>query len=259
MSDARPQLLTLLSQLSFRLGQFKLSSGGASDYYIDCRTTTLHAEARASPATSFSTKSNSRNWHPQAIGGLTMGADPIVVSVAMLSAQRSRLVAPNAPLPSNSSTASWSARPKRLTAPDSASKGSAKKVRASSSSMMSAPPGPPPSRPSRPPPSSVFRWWASCAWSSGWNPTAAPRWKRPPAAFPSSPSSPPTKCVPSTCAASSGRYGCPTSATVSRCGSFAFLCHSNEAAGRIASAAAPVYDGSHRPHSVRLAPRSPTQ
>ena len=44
MSDARQQLLTLLSQQSFRLGQFKLSSGGTSDYYIDCRTTTLHAE-----------------------------------------------------------------------------------------------------------------------------------------------------------------------------------------------------------------------
>ncbi len=44
MSDARQQLLTLLSQQSFRLGKFKLSSGGTSDYYIDCRTTTLHAE-----------------------------------------------------------------------------------------------------------------------------------------------------------------------------------------------------------------------
>ena len=44
MPDARQQLLTLLSQQSFRLGQFKLSSGGTSDYYIDCRATTLHAE-----------------------------------------------------------------------------------------------------------------------------------------------------------------------------------------------------------------------
>ena len=38
------QLLSLLAQSSFRLGQFKLSSGGTSDYYIDCRITTLHAE-----------------------------------------------------------------------------------------------------------------------------------------------------------------------------------------------------------------------
>ena len=38
------QLLSILARISFKLGQFKLSSGGTSDYYIDCRTTTLHAE-----------------------------------------------------------------------------------------------------------------------------------------------------------------------------------------------------------------------
>ena len=37
-------MLSLLARKSFRLGQFKLSSGGTSDYYIDCRTTTLDAE-----------------------------------------------------------------------------------------------------------------------------------------------------------------------------------------------------------------------
>ena len=40
----REQLLRLLAAQSFRLGEFKLSSGGTSDYYIDCRTTTLHAD-----------------------------------------------------------------------------------------------------------------------------------------------------------------------------------------------------------------------
>ena len=41
--NSREQLLTLLAENSFRLGQFKLSSGGTSDYYIDCRLTTLDA------------------------------------------------------------------------------------------------------------------------------------------------------------------------------------------------------------------------
>ena len=41
--SSREQLLTLLAEKSFRLGQFKLSSGGTSDYYIDCRLTTLDA------------------------------------------------------------------------------------------------------------------------------------------------------------------------------------------------------------------------
>jgi orotate phosphoribosyltransferase len=86
MPDARQQLLTLLSQQSFRLGQFKLSSGGTSDYYIDCRTTTLHAEGARLTGRVFLDEIKRRKWRPQAIGGLTMGADPIVVAVAMLSA-----------------------------------------------------------------------------------------------------------------------------------------------------------------------------
>ena len=44
MASAREQLLQMLAEKSFRLGNFKLSSGGTSDYYIDCRLTTLDAE-----------------------------------------------------------------------------------------------------------------------------------------------------------------------------------------------------------------------
>jgi len=91
MSDARRQLLTLLSQHSFRLGQFKLSSGGTSDYYVDCRTTTLRAEGALLTGRVFFDEIERRDWRPQAIGGLTMGADPIVVAVALLSAQQANL------------------------------------------------------------------------------------------------------------------------------------------------------------------------
>ncbi len=88
MSDARLQLLALLSQQSFRLGQFTLSSGATSDYYVDCRSTTLHADGARLTARVFLDEIHRLNWRPQAIGGLTMGADPIVVSVAMLTAQQ---------------------------------------------------------------------------------------------------------------------------------------------------------------------------
>jgi orotate phosphoribosyltransferase len=91
MSEARQQLLTLLSQKSFRLGQFKLSGGGSSDYSVDCRATTLHAEGARLTARVFLDEIERCKWRPQAIGGLTMGADPIVVSVAMLSAQEAHL------------------------------------------------------------------------------------------------------------------------------------------------------------------------
>src|SRR5881227_3027774 len=88
MTSARQELLSLLATKSFRLGDFKLSSGGTSDYYIDCRTTTLDAEGARLTARVFLDEIMERGWRPQAIGGLTMGADPIVVGVAMLSAQQ---------------------------------------------------------------------------------------------------------------------------------------------------------------------------
>ena len=86
----RQELLTLLARKSFRLGDFKLSSGGTSDYYIDCRTTTLDAEGARLTGRVFLDEVFRHGWEPQAIGGLTMGADPIVVAVAMLSAQQTR-------------------------------------------------------------------------------------------------------------------------------------------------------------------------
>jgi len=88
MSTPREQLLQILAEKSFKLGEFKLSSGGTSDYYIDCRTTTLDAEGARLTARVFLDEVMERGWRPQAIGGMTMGADPIVVGVAMLSAQQ---------------------------------------------------------------------------------------------------------------------------------------------------------------------------
>jgi len=85
MSSAREELVRLLAEKSFRLGQFKLSSGGTSDYYIDCRTTTLHARGAKLTGQVFLEEMQQRNWNPEAIGGLTMGADPIVVAVAVVS------------------------------------------------------------------------------------------------------------------------------------------------------------------------------
>lgn len=87
MSSARQQLLALLADKSFRLGQFKLSSGGSSDYYIDCRVTTLDARGAQLTGEVFLEEILARNWKPQAIGGLTMGADPIVVAVAVRSGE----------------------------------------------------------------------------------------------------------------------------------------------------------------------------
>jgi orotate phosphoribosyltransferase len=82
------QLLAVLARLSFRLGQFKLSSGGTSDYYIDCRTTTLHAEGGRLTGHAILDLLEANGIEAEAVGGLTMGADPIVSNVATASAWR---------------------------------------------------------------------------------------------------------------------------------------------------------------------------
>jgi orotate phosphoribosyltransferase len=87
MASPRQRLLELLAEKSFRLGEFKLSSGATSDYYIDCRTTTLDAEGARLTARVILDEIHARGWRPQAMGGLTLGADPIVASVAVLSAE----------------------------------------------------------------------------------------------------------------------------------------------------------------------------
>jgi orotate phosphoribosyltransferase len=84
-TDSRAALLSLLARKSFRLGEFKLSSGGTSDYYIDCRATTLDAKGSRLTGEVFLAEIRKREWKPQAIGGLTMGADPIVTAVSVVS------------------------------------------------------------------------------------------------------------------------------------------------------------------------------
>jgi orotate phosphoribosyltransferase len=87
MHSARQKLLSTLAHRSFRLGEFKLSSGGTSDYYIDCRTTTLDAKGSRLTGEVFLEEIQQHGWRPEAIGGLTMGADPIVVAVAVVSGE----------------------------------------------------------------------------------------------------------------------------------------------------------------------------
>jgi len=88
MPVVKQELLSIVAEKSFRLGEFKLSAGGTSDYYVDCRATTLDAEGARLTSRVFLDEIYRHGWTPEAIGGLTMGADPIVACVAMLSAQQ---------------------------------------------------------------------------------------------------------------------------------------------------------------------------
>ena len=92
MGSPREQLLSMLAEKSFRLGQFTLSSGGTSDYYIDCRLTTLDGRGALLTGETILGEIQRQGWTVDAIGGLTMGADPIVVATSVISAQQGKPV-----------------------------------------------------------------------------------------------------------------------------------------------------------------------
>ncbi len=66
-------------------GQVTLSSGKTSDYYMDCRLTTLDPEGSVLVAHAILELLAAQSIRAQAIGGMSIGADPIVAAVAALS------------------------------------------------------------------------------------------------------------------------------------------------------------------------------
>jgi orotate phosphoribosyltransferase len=85
-TENKTALLNLIAQLSFKLGDFTLASGAKSDYYIDCRTTTLHAEGGRLAGLAMYDLIRQHMPEAEAVGGLTMGADPLVSNTASASA-----------------------------------------------------------------------------------------------------------------------------------------------------------------------------
>jgi orotate phosphoribosyltransferase len=87
--EARSALLKVLKQKSVFHGEFTLSSGAKSNYYIDCRLTTFDAEGAWLVGQTIHTlirkEQAARDVAVNAVGGLTMGADPIALAVGMYS------------------------------------------------------------------------------------------------------------------------------------------------------------------------------
>lgn len=83
---AEKRLLEILLQKSFKYSEepvFKLVSGRMSNYYINCKTTTLDPEAMLLIGHLFYHRI--KLFHINAVGGLTLGADPIAFATAMVS------------------------------------------------------------------------------------------------------------------------------------------------------------------------------
>jgi len=72
----------LLARRSLQVGDFELTSGRRSDYYIDCRTTTMHAQGLVLLGRVGLDAITRVGWAPDTVGGLTMGADPIAYAIA---------------------------------------------------------------------------------------------------------------------------------------------------------------------------------
>ncbi|MGH7509055.1 MAG: orotate phosphoribosyltransferase [Gemmatimonadales bacterium] len=66
-------------------GSFLLSSGQYSSYYIDCRLATMSAEGLALIGRLGREAIRQAGWRPAAVGGLTMGADPVAYAIAAAS------------------------------------------------------------------------------------------------------------------------------------------------------------------------------
>src|SRR5262245_52296782 len=87
MPEAREELAEIIRTNSLRRGEFVLSSGKKANYYLDCRMTTLHPRGALLIARLILQKMRQLQVHADAIGGLTLGADPIVAAVAVVSEQ----------------------------------------------------------------------------------------------------------------------------------------------------------------------------
>lgn len=88
-TDKRAQLIALLKDKSVRWGTFTLASGKTSDFYVDARVTTLHAQGALLIADLVL---EALNDEVVAVGGPVTGAIPIVGAVALRSAQLNRSV-----------------------------------------------------------------------------------------------------------------------------------------------------------------------
>jgi orotate phosphoribosyltransferase len=88
----RGTLVRLLAQRSVRRGRFTLASGRESSHYVDARLTTMSPEGLAVIGPLALQAIRERGWVVDAVGGLTLGADPIAYATALASVTAPPLV-----------------------------------------------------------------------------------------------------------------------------------------------------------------------
>jgi len=90
--DERTTLRELLRARSVRTGDFVLASGARSTYYIDARLTTMSGSGQLLIGRRGLHEIDARGWTPDAVGGLTLGADPVAYAIAHAAAAAGRTI-----------------------------------------------------------------------------------------------------------------------------------------------------------------------
>jgi orotate phosphoribosyltransferase len=90
LGDERETLRELLRARSVRTGEFVLASGATSSYYIDARLTTMSGSGQLLIGRLGLATIDAMRWSPDAIGGLTLGADPVAYAIAHAAALAGR-------------------------------------------------------------------------------------------------------------------------------------------------------------------------
>lgn len=88
----RATLKDLLLARSVQRGDFVLASGRRSPFYIDARLTTMSGDGLAVVGGLGLDRMAVRGWTPRAVGGLTLGADPIAYALALTARRRGQLL-----------------------------------------------------------------------------------------------------------------------------------------------------------------------
>lgn len=81
-------LRDLLLARSVQRGEFVLASGRRSSFYIDARRTTMSGDGLAVVGGLGLDRLAARGWTPRAVGGLTLGADPVAYALALTARRR---------------------------------------------------------------------------------------------------------------------------------------------------------------------------
>ena len=88
MQEQKRRLARILKEKSYREGDFVLASGRRSDYYFDCRVTALSAEGSWLIGSLFNDLL--ADLAIRGVGGMTLGADPLVTATTVISWERGR-------------------------------------------------------------------------------------------------------------------------------------------------------------------------